>query len=477
MAATEAAMLFNMEMIAYFLSEFETKAELGEDELQISSFTVGNSGDAPSILKLFSEGGNVICENAANRITVFNAGIEDVINAVVRHMDFYNNWERRALNAVATRKQLSEYLSLVSELFPGYTVKILDALGRIYYSTDKTEVLPKPMDPIYMTLIRNIPACHRISLGIHGITSFWSSYFQRQYLFGNFIFPDSSFVVFSIFPTESSAEPIGDIQMHLGRFAQSIFQSANVSGLEQPGLMMNRNFIMRLLDHQEISMQDFHDLEQVLGWAVSDGAYFVLIENHPKDSFAAKALPYTLSTRLPFSFSFNYNDAIVCLIADCDFKFGCKILNDLLAPIGFNGGVSLPFTSWDGIPDAYLQAKIALSHKSGSESCLHMCGDYLWDYYIERFHSGGCERLLHPSISALLESGGGQQLLDTLYCYLKHNCSLAAAAAELDIHINTLKYRMNKIRDIIHLEPLDYESRMAFLVSYDILRRQNAPQD
>ena len=84
-------MLFNMEMIAYFLSEFETKAELGEDELQISSFTVGNSGDAPSILKLFSEGGNVICENAANRITVFNAGIEDVINAVVRHMDFYNN--------------------------------------------------------------------------------------------------------------------------------------------------------------------------------------------------------------------------------------------------------------------------------------------------------------------------------------------------------------------------------------------------
>ena len=73
--------------------------------------------------------------------------------------------------------------------------------------------------------------------------------------------------------------------------------------------MMNRNFIMRLLDHQEISMQDFHDLEQVLGWAVSDGAYFVLIENHPKDSFAAKALPYTLSTRLPFSFSFNYNDA------------------------------------------------------------------------------------------------------------------------------------------------------------------------
>ena len=322
------------------------------------------------------------------------------------------------------------------------------------------------MDPLYMTLIR-----------INGITSFWSSYFQRQYLFGNFVFPDSSFVIFSVFPTESGAEPIGDFQMHLGRFAQSIFQCANVSGLEQPGLMMNRNFIMHLLDGQKISEQDFRDFEQALGWSVTDGAYFVLIENYPKDSFAARALPYTLSTRLPFSFSFNYNDAIVCLIAECDFKFGCKILNDLLSPIGFSGGVSLPFASWDEMPNAYLQAKISLSHKANSESCLLLCTDYLWDYYIERFRSGGCERLMHPSIDALLRSGsGGKQLLDTLYCYLKHNCSLSATATELDIHINTLKYRMNKIRDIVRLEPLDYESRMAFLVSYDILRMQNASE-
>lgn len=466
-------MLFNMEMISYFLSGFETRAELGEDEVRISSLMLGDETDAPSVLRFFSAGDDVVCANAENRITVFNADVKDVMNAVVRRVEFYNDWERRALNAVAARKQLSEYLSLVSELFPGYTVKFLDALGRIHYSTDKTEVLPKPMDPIYMTLIRNIPACHRISLGINGITSFWSSYFQRQYLFGNFVFPDSSFVIFSVFPTESGAEPIGDFQMHLGRFAQSIFQCANVSGLEQPGLMMNRNFIMHLLDGQKISEQDFHDFETALGWSVADGAYFVLIENYPKDSFAARALPYTLSTHLPFSFSFNYNDAIVCLIADCDFKFGCKVLNDLLSPIGFSGGVSLPFASWDEIPDAYLQAKISLSHKAESESRLLLCTDYLWDYYVERFRSGGCERLMHPAIGALLRSeNGGRQLLDTLYCYFKHNCSLSATAAELDIHINTLKYRMNKIRDIIHLEPLNYESRMAFLVSYDVLHMQ-----
>ena len=111
-------MLFNMEMIAYFLSGFETKAELGEDELRIESFIVGDDTDSPSVLRFFSDGDDVICANAENRITVFSASAKDVINTVVSRMEYYNDWERRALNAVAARKQLSEYLSLVSELFP-----------------------------------------------------------------------------------------------------------------------------------------------------------------------------------------------------------------------------------------------------------------------------------------------------------------------------------------------------------------------
>ena len=463
-------MLYNMEMISQFLSGFELESQLGEDKLQILSIALGDATEDPSVLSIYSQGEDVICENTSNKIRVLHSELKDVVNAVVRRIEFYNDWERRALSAVATGKPLSQYLALLSELFPGYTVKFLDALGRIHYSTDETESLPKAMDPLYMTLIRNIPACHRISLGITGITVFWSSYFKRHYLYGNFVFPDSSFVIFSIFPSQGDSKPLGDFQLHLGQFAQSIFQCANVSGLDQTGLMMNRNFIMHLLDGQEISQQDFQDFEKALGWSVSDGAYFVLIENHPKDVFAARALPYTLSTRLPFSFAFNYNDAIVCLISECDFKYGCRVLQDLLAPVGFNGGVSLPFTSWHEIPNAYLQAKISLKHKGQSETNLLLCSDFLWDCYVERFRSEGCEQLRHPAIDALLHSpGGGEQLLDTFYWYLKNNCSLAATAEKLDIHINTLKYRMNKIRDIIHFDPQNYESRMAFLVSYDVM--------
>ena len=144
-------------------------------------------------------------------------------------------------------------------------------------------------------------------------------------------------------------------------------------------------------------------------------------------------------------------------------------------PIGFRGGISLRFASWDEIPSAYLQAKISLAHKESSGANLLLCNDYLWDFYIERFRAGNCEQLRHQAVDVLLRSAnGGGQLLDTLYCYLKHNCSLAATADAMDIHINTLKYRMNKIRDLIHFDLNNYESRMAFLVSCDIRQAAGA---
>jgi len=43
-------------------------------------------------------------------------------------------------------------------------------------------------------------------------------------------------------------------------------------------------------------------------------------------------------------------------------------------------------------------------------------------------------------------------LVDTLECYLDNDCNLAAAASELYIHINTLKYRLKKVSELISMD-------------------------
>lgn len=465
-------MLFNLEMISYFLSDYDINVQVGEDRWKIKSFQIGPipTKNEESTLYIFEEGTSVICANGENRIFVRNGTIGDIVNRIITNFAFYNDWERRALNAVATDQQLSEYMSLMSELFPGYTIKFLDALGRVHYSTNPEDSLPQPLDPFVMTLIRNIPTCHKISLGINGITTFWSKHFNRQYLYGNFVFPNGSYIIFSIFCTEQFPKPFGPVQTHLGQLAQSVFQRANITNLEQSGLTANRNFIMHLLDGQTITATDYRDLETALGWSVVDGAHLIVIENTPGDGFAARALPYSISRGISASFTFNYQDYIVCLLPNADFRRNLRKLSDMLIPISFRGGISLPFSSWTEIPHAYHQAMISIPKKTNPAQPLQECINCLWDYYVELLNEHGGSRLLHPDISCLIANSpaGSTALLDTLYCYLRNNCSMVTTAAELNLHINTLKYRMGKIRDIITFDPDDYESRMAFLISCDL---------
>lgn len=465
-------MLFNIEMISRFLSDYDIKTEIVDDKIQFGAFRFCQSSEDidEAVLNIWQKADDVICFNRGNKITVISTKLADVINTVSSRMIYYNDWERRALNAVATRRKLSEYLELLGELFPGLTIKLLDALGRIHYTTDASEIVPKPMTPFVMTLLHDIPACQKISLGIRGVTLFWSSYYKRQYLYGNFVFPNGSFIIFSIFSASQNAPHLSTADLNLAKLAQSIFERANIDAIDNSGLVLQRNFIMNILDGQESPEILLKDLESMLGWTVLDGAYFALVENYPNNRFAARALPYTISEELPTAFTFNYHDDIVCIFSGNDHSRVCRTLAKLLVPIDFRAGVSLPFASWSEIPNAYRQARLSVPHEEKCKTYLRECRDNLWHYYVELFRVNGGEAMIHPDINSILHNNphNGQVHLDTLYCYLRNNCSMVKTAADMNLHINTLKYRMEKIREEISFDMDDYDSRMAFLVSCDI---------
>lgn len=466
-------MLFNLDMIAFFLSDYDITVFASGDPWQIRSMQVGQppANDDPALLYVYPEDDTVWCVNAGSHILVRNAALGDVLNSLMNRIMFYNDWERRALNATAGSHSLSEYLPLMQELFPGFTIKLLDALGRIHYSTDPAEQLPKPMDPLVINLVRNIPACHKISLGLPGITLFWSRHFARHYLFGNFVFPDGSFVIFSVFPEDPNGPQLSSMHLHLGQLAQGVFQRANIASIDDGSLMANRNSVMHILDGATVNDSDLRDLETALGWKVADGAYVIKIENTTNDGFAARALPYTISREIPSAFTFNYDEGIICLLPRAASERSFQKLEEALAPIGFRCGVSLPFTSWAGLPTAFQQARTTVSLRGKGPSPLMRCRDYLWDYYLQVLQTGGGEKMAHPDIQALIENSppGEPILLETFYTYLRCNCSMVNTAASLNLHINTLKYRLGKIRSIVSFDPEDYESRMTFLVSCDML--------
>lgn len=68
----------------------------------------------------------------------------------------------------------------------------------------------------------------------------------------------------------------------------------------------------------------------------------------------------------------------------------------------------------------------------------------------------------------------GGELLKTLYYYLMEERSLIKAAQKLDIHRNSIVYRINKINEIVDLDLDDYESRNNILASLELLDRLEA---
>lgn len=65
-----------------------------------------------------------------------------------------------------------------------------------------------------------------------------------------------------------------------------------------------------------------------------------------------------------------------------------------------------------------------------------------------------------------LVSEENQYLLDTLLSYFNNNGEMNAAAEELHIHRNTLRYRMEKIHEITGLNPYNYRDLITLVCAY-----------
>ena len=61
------------------------------------------------------------------------------------------------------------------------------------------------------------------------------------------------------------------------------------------------------------------------------------------------------------------------------------------------------------------------------------------------------QELFQPLIE--YDKSNHASLLHTLSVYVEHNASLAATAKALYVHENTLKYRLNKIRAMMNVDP------------------------
>lgn len=135
-------------------------------------------------------------------------------------------------------------------------------------------------------------------------------------------------------------------------------------------------------------------------------------------------------------------------------------------------GFSTVVRSLTDIRYAYTQAVLALQNKERS-GIYYFLDDYR-NVIIESLYSQGDVRsFCHPAILDLYtrDNENGIRMIETIYAFMNCGLNIAAAAKELNIHRNTLIYRLEKLENAcgIHLKAPDPDLRFYLIITCQII--------
>ncbi|MGH7818503.1 MAG: PucR family transcriptional regulator, partial [Candidatus Binatia bacterium] len=115
-----------------------------------------------------------------------------------------------------------------------------------------------------------------------------------------------------------------------------------------------------------------------------------------------------------------------------------------------------------GVRQGYKEAKRAaeIGQMLDPTNVVYFYDDYVLQDVLDSGAAAG-RRLIGEALGPLLSVGEtGQRLMETLRAYFRAGSNLKVAAASLDIHPNTLSYRMRQIHQLTGLDPGHPEQRL-----------------
>ena len=157
------------------------------------------------------------------------------------------------------------------------------------------------------------------------------------------------------------------------------------------------------------------------------------------------------------SISFVYDDHTVSFV---NFREQQGLLHqkidlasEFMMRSGFDCAVSRFFNSFYEIAEIYRQTADILNFCSGfnSRASVYFTSTFFSTYLFGQLDGNKVETMCFQPILELLESSK-EQLLQTLYAYTLVMGNMVQTAQLLGVHYNTVKYRIQKIREILGIE-------------------------
>ncbi len=464
---------------------FKTEAHITDGHPYISLIRQSTRRSYSQDAELIQAGNNCILACDMDSIVIYNADISKVANSLNCTLELFSEWEMNLYDNMLRGASLQELLEIANEVFErpmfikndstrtfavtkGYSGNVHPHWKKIENSMEE--------DLLDYDLVKTLSDDPEFKEVFHEKypSLRWSPSYKNVVLHSNVFLKGRR--VAEIVVLENK-KPFNRADVHiLNTFSSLVEAYVN----NNPGLFQTGSdaavFLNEFIEKGFVQNEQIRTICSTMGQSEA-GRFCLLVVSgigrydSPALSVLREKLQSSLSRSIVIS-SMGYVVALMALNSDETYDSVIANLKKYIPREGFCWALSYDFLGIDNIPAHFELTKTLLDNET-----------FKSDHYVTMYQKASelifemCKgaknatEMIHPDLITLenTDMEEGTAYCRTLYWYLLCGGNFTDAAKILDLHRNTLIYRMNKIRELVRTNIDDPENRKLLLYSFLIL--------
>ena len=423
----------------------------------------------------------ILFSSSSSSFSVSSASYTEVCTAVIEICQYYDSWEKDLHEMIWEGKSFQDLIDRSDDIFQnpvflsnwqgnvlGYSKSYKESDIRPFWHTVTHEnrvpldTLATLMDSKYRNLLKEENQVHLLSFPDISYRS----------LFG-LIHEDHEIAL--QFQIIEYSHPLDEADLSLANNLLEVFRYHYKSMQHSRGGAATDVF-RQLICGASVKEEELTWSLDYLGWSGAERSYVLILITNRNGSNCDKTLYAQMERRVPGCRIVEADSNMIMLLPE-------EILNEFeseflhaLEVFHLYAGISLPFQDWSALSGSYKQAKLINNYCTDDLPCRRSM-NYVWDIFLNSLKDENLrQNLMHPAVYTLRSYDECNQtdLAETLYQYLVCERNKVDTAAALYIHRNTLKYRLDRIDDLLQIDLDDLDTRLHLVISFKLFHNNSS---
>lgn len=432
---------------------------------------------APAKEFISNQGDKIICVHGPDMLLLNTTDTDRVLNDILDAFDYYSGWSDGLMRDITDGCGLQQLVDRSYDIFRE-PMAVFDAGQMVIAHT--TQYGPDDVDDGWKAMLRTGGGSPDIfskmkgqlhqSRYHHNVQELKLPFFSVHSL-QKMLFHDDTVIGQIILLEFHRWERKGAVQLldTLGSLVELWMNRTREDLLP----MAESDIFRDLLEGVQVSEKALNYKLSMMGWEKRQEKRLLKLETPMAYKDRAYSLLSELERLFPDCCVFFHQKHIYILVnlSRTSWEDLERELNRLLEECIFHCAVSYPFYDMYQFPAAAEQCRLTLQAALEKQGGIYLCGDHALEYIRNTIHTVIDRSVVHPALYVLKKNDEANRndLYTTLRVYLQNNCNLVHTARALNLHRNSLLYRLNKIRRLTDLD-LDVETVREYLrLSYIVL--------